>query len=151
MRRHCATSTPDGRPCGAYPLRDGPYCFVHDPDRAADVDDARRLGGHRRKREGTLAIVYDLGGLDDVEASRRMLEIALADALSLDNGLGRVRVLIAIASARLRLHEVGELEAHIDALRAALGRRWLRPAPADGLLDGESDVDQIDPPGGPRK
>jgi hypothetical protein len=59
-RRTCAAVHADGRPCGAGPQLDRAFCFVHDPERAAEVAEARRLGGLRRRREGTIATAYEL-------------------------------------------------------------------------------------------
>ena len=54
------------------PLRDRPYCFSHDPERAEEAAEARRLGGLRRRKEGTIAVAYDLPGLDTVAGIRRL-------------------------------------------------------------------------------
>lgn len=86
---------PDGRRGGAPALRDGSLCFWHEPEKADEVADARKLGGLRRRRERTVAVAYDLAGLDSVESIRRVVEIALFDALGLDNSIARARVLIA--------------------------------------------------------
>ena len=64
-------------------------CFWHTPERAEDVAEAQRLGGLRRKREKTLALAYDFEGLRDTNQVYRILEIALVDTLSLDNGVAR--------------------------------------------------------------
>jgi hypothetical protein len=118
MSRRCAFVSSDGRPCGAAPLREGAYCFLHDPDRAEDAAEARRLGGLRRRREGTLGMIYDLTTLDSVDGIRRLLDIVVADGLGLENGIGRLRVLIAAATAALKILEVGDLEARIEALES---------------------------------
>ena len=47
-RRSCTFVMPDGRACRAGPQRDRPYCFAHDPERAQEAAEARRLGGLRR-------------------------------------------------------------------------------------------------------
>lgn len=41
-------------------------CFWHDPDSEKDRDQARHLGGVNRKKEGTLATVYEVGRLESV-------------------------------------------------------------------------------------
>ena len=122
---------PDGRGCRAGPQRERPWCFAHDPERAEDAAEARRLGGLRRRREGTVVVAYDLPGLDTVEGIRRVLDIVTADALGLDGGIARLRVLIAVATAATRLLETGELEARISALEAALGPGRPPPEPID--------------------
>jgi len=54
--------------------------------------------------------VYELEGLGSVDGIRRVLDIAVADALSLENSVSRSRVLIAAAMAATRLLELHEIE-----------------------------------------
>jgi hypothetical protein len=102
---------PTGQPCRAGPQRDRPWCFAHDPERVEEATEARRLGGIRRRKEGTIAVAYDLPGLDTVEGIRRLLDITSVDALGLENGVARLRILVAVVGAATRLLEVGDLEA----------------------------------------
>ena len=122
-RRSCAFVMPDGQACRAGPQRDRPYCFAHDPERAADAADARRLGGLRRRKEGTIAVAYDLPGLDTVVGIRRLLDIVVTDGVGLDNGIPRLRVLISTAVAAMNLLKVGELEERLAALEGVIGHR----------------------------
>jgi hypothetical protein len=117
------------------PLHDRPYCFSHDPERAEEAAEARRLGGLRRKKEGTIAVAYDLPGLDSVTGIRRLLDIVVTDGLSLENGIQRLRTLISTAVAATNLLKVGELEERIAALEAAT-RSTGRDRPTDGLAGG---------------
>jgi hypothetical protein len=126
MNRRCTFDLSDGRQCRAAPLREGTFCFLHDPERAEDAADARRLGGLRRRREGTVGVVYDLMPLDRVDGIRRLLDIVVADGLGLDNGIGRLRVLIAAATAALKVVEAGEFEARLEALEVAHSGRSRR-------------------------
>ena len=119
--RMCTHVLPDGRLCRATPLREGLYCFWHDPESEEEAAEARRLGGMRRRREKALSGAFDFAGLGSLEAIRRVLEVATIDALALDNGIARCRVLISAATAAAKLLEVGELEARIAALEAAGG------------------------------
>ena len=119
IRRRCEFGKSDGHSCGMAPLHDRPYCFAHDPERAAEAAEARRLGGLRRRKEGTVAVAYDLPGLDTVVGIRRVLDIVVTDGLGLDNGVQRLRVLIAAAGAATNLLKVGELEERVAALEAA--------------------------------
>ena len=114
--RTCTFELPDGQPCRATPLRDEPYCFWHSPDRAEEAAEARRLGGLRRRREKTITMVYELEGLSSVHGIRRVLDIAVADALGLENSVARARILIATAMAATRLLEVEGLNATQAAL-----------------------------------
>ena len=116
--RRCAFVLADGRACGAIPLRDGPFCFWHAPEKEEEAAEARRLGGLRRRREKTLAGAYEVSGLGSVAEIRRILEIATLDALGLDSSVARVRLLISAALAAAKLLEVGELETRIAGLEA---------------------------------
>jgi hypothetical protein len=113
----------DGRACRAGPQLERPYCFAHDPDRASDAAEARRMGGLRRRKEGTIAVAYDLPGLDSVAGIRRLLDIVVTDGVGLENGIARLRVLIATATAATNLLKVAELEDRLAALEAAVNHR----------------------------
>ena len=76
-RRRCTLTMPDGHLCKAAPVVDGSFCFLHDP--ATEAAETRRLGGLRRRRENTVAQIYDLEGLDTAAGIRRVLEIVVAD------------------------------------------------------------------------
>jgi hypothetical protein len=121
IKRRCAYAKSDGEACAMAPLRDRPYCFAHDPERAAEAAEARRLGGLRRRKEGTIAVAYDLPGLDTVAGIRRLLDIVVTDGVGLDNGIPRLRVLISTATAATNLLKVGEFEERLVALEAAVG------------------------------
>ena len=124
IKKSCAYAKADGQPCRMAPLRDRPYCFSHDPERAADAAEARRLGGAWRRKEGTIAVAYDLPGLDSVAGIRRVLEIATFDLFGLENSIARARTLISAATAAMKLLETGELEARLAVLELA---SWLGP------------------------
>jgi hypothetical protein len=126
IRRRCAYAKADGQPCQMAPLRDRPYCFAHDPERAEDAADARRLGGLRRRKEGTIAVAYDLPGLDTVVGIRRLLDIVVTDGVGLDNGIARLRVLISTAVAAMNLLKVGELEERLATLEGVVGPRTVQ-------------------------
>ena len=122
IRRRCAYAKADGEPCAMAPLHDRPYCFAHDPERAAEAAEARRLGGLRRRKEGTIAVAYDLPGLDTVAGIRRLLDIVVTDGVGMDNGIPRLRVLISTATAATNLLKVGEFEERLVAVEAAVGQ-----------------------------
>jgi hypothetical protein len=122
-RRSCVFVMPDGRSCRAGPQRERPYCFAHDPERATEAAEARRLGGLRRRKEGTIAVAYDLPGLDSVDGIRRLLEIVSTDGLGMENGVPRLRALISTAVAATNLLKVGEFEERLTALEATVGQR----------------------------
>ncbi len=122
IKRRCAYAKADGEACAMAPLHDRPYCFAHDPERAAEAAEARRLGGPRRRKEGTIAVAYDLPGLDTVAGMRRLLDIVATDGVGMDNGIPRLRVLISTATAATNLLKVGELEERLAAVEAAVGQ-----------------------------
>src|SRR3954471_22813801 len=115
MGRQCEVTTSVGRRCGAAPMHDRPYCFLHDPAETARADEARRLGGARRRHESALETVYDLPALNTPAGLTRLVEIAVTDALSLDAGIGRLRVLLAGVAAGTRLLETTDLVRRIEA------------------------------------
>jgi hypothetical protein len=121
MRRRCVFPRSDGQPCQMAPQHDRPCCFAHDPERATEAAEARRLGGLRRRKEGTIAVAYDLPGLDTVVGIRRLLDIVVTDGVGLDNGIARLRVLISTAVAAMNLLKVGELEERLAALEGVVG------------------------------
>ena len=129
-RRSCAFVMPDGQACRAGPQRDRPYCFAHDPERATEAAEARRLGGLRRRKEGTIAVAYDLPGLDTVVGIRRLLDIVVTDGVGLDNGIPRLRVLISTAVAAMNLLKVGDLEERLEALEGVVLNRSSDDHPA---------------------
>jgi len=118
--RSCQAVKENGEPCRQAPLRDSDFCFWHSPDHRKEAAEARRLGGLRRKREGTLSGVYDFDGLDSVPKVRRLLEIAVLDTLSLQNSVARSRTLAYLAQVALKALEVGEFEGRLEALEKAV-------------------------------
>ena len=118
--RGCDGINEGGQPCGATVRRDSRYCFFHDPETQQEVAEARRLGGLRRRREGTVLGVYDFEGLRSTEQIRRILEIAVIDTLSLDNSVARNRTLGTLVQTGLRILEVGELEQRVAQVEAVL-------------------------------
>jgi hypothetical protein len=124
-KRSCAAKNEQGEPCRQPPLRDGERCFWHDAAHADEATEARRLGGLRRRREKAVEGAYDLEGLEDVPAIRRLVEVAALDTLALDNSIARARTLITAALAAAKLLEVGEFEERLVALETAV-----QPVPA---------------------
>jgi len=125
--RSCSGYNDQGEPCRQAPLQSGRFCFWHDPEHAEAARDARRLGGLRRRREGTLAGAYELEGLTSVPQIRRLLEVAGYDLLGLDSTVARARALVSVALAAAKLLEVGELEQRVVLLEAAVQARDVAP------------------------
>jgi hypothetical protein len=104
-------------------MRDSELCFWHDPEHAEEAAEARKLGGQRRRREKATEGAYDLEDLDTIEGIRRMLNVALLDAIGLENSVARSRVIISGVLAAAKLLEVGEMDERMQAVEAALGPR----------------------------
>ena len=115
----CTARNAAGERCGARPLRGGELCFVHEPANAEEAEAARKLGGQRRRREGTLSTAFDLGDIATLDGQWRLLEIVVADTIALDNGVARNRLLLNTITTAARLREATDVDARLRALEAA--------------------------------
>ena len=118
--RRCQAIAEGGRACQATPLRDAPYCFWHSPDHQQEAQEARRLGGLRRRREGAIAGAYEVEGVATPQQIQRIVEIAILDTLELANSVARNRTLGTLAQTAQRVLESGEFAARLEALEAAV-------------------------------
>jgi len=132
--RGCTAVREDGSPCGATRRRDVPFCFWHDPASAPEADEARIVGGLRRRRESAVAIAYDVSGVATIEEQERILEIATLETLALPNSIARSRTLIDAVRAGLKVREAGQSEARLAALEAALPGRSPARQPLGGAF-----------------
>ena len=121
ISRTCKGHKQDGAACGAAPLQEGEYCYMHSPEHADEAAKARSLGGQRRRRESTLAGAYDVGPLDTVGGIRRVLEIVTFDGLGMEISVARGRLLIAAMQTATKLLETGELEDRVERIEDVLG------------------------------
>ena len=120
--RACRALKPNGRPCRAPALRAGSACCWHAPESTEAAAEARRLGGLRRRREGTIGGVFDLEGIATAADLRRVLELALADTLELENSIARTRALTHLVAVAARVKETAEFEARLQALEDGVWR-----------------------------
>ena len=125
-QRTCASIKQNGERCRQAPLQGEGHCFWHHPDYSEEAEQARKLGGQRRRREKITEGAYDLEGLDTLEGIRRLLNVALLDAIGLENSVARSRVIISGVLAAAKLLEVGEQEERLAAVEAALGPRLVK-------------------------
>jgi hypothetical protein len=140
--RTCKRIRDDGSPCRSAPMKDEDFCFWHSPAHAEEADEARKLGGLRRRRERTVAGAFEFAGLATVPDIRRLLEVATIDTLSLENSVARSRTLAYLAQTALKCLEVGDLEERLILLEAAVRSREPSPTPDfDFDLDLEEDSD----------
>ena len=119
VNRGCTFRMSDGRLCEAPALRGERYCLMHDPERAEEMAEARRLGGLRRRRERTLAGAYQLSGVRTISDLQRVVEIAVFNLLGVESSIAQARALLHAALVGAKLLEVGELEDRVGALEAA--------------------------------
>jgi hypothetical protein len=89
----CKARKENGSPCQAPPLRGADYCRLHDPEHVTEVQEARRLGGLRRRKETTVAVAFDFDGLETIPQIRRLVEVAAFDTLGQENSIARSRTL----------------------------------------------------------
>ena len=87
------------------------------------MQEARRLGGKRRRRERIVSEAYDFGGLASVGSIRRLVEVAVLDTFGLENSVARNRTIAYLAQLALKALEVGELEKRLAALEFAVRPR----------------------------
>src|SRR4029453_12325843 len=122
-KRTCAFVHPDGRRCGAPPLRDGIYCLMHSPEHADAVAEGRRLGGARGKREAALTVAYDISDLMSFDGIYRLVQIAVTDMLSQEISLNRAKAVLYAVQTLLKARDAGDQEERIRALEAAVLQR----------------------------
>lgn len=122
MTRKCEAGNAQGQPCGALPIRNGPYCIAHRPEYAEAVARARRLGGLHRRREIVTTVVHDLEGLDGHERTARLMEIAEEATLRVEDPAAKARILSFIIGTRLRTLDQGELVERIRTIERAITR-----------------------------
>ena len=131
-RPACREWKKNGRPCRAPALREGSACFWHAAETREAAAEARRLGGLRRRREGTVGGAYALEGFRTGADLQRVLELALADTLELENTVPRTRALTQLVSVAARVQETTAWEARLRALEDGVWRG--RPAQMPDLL-----------------
>ncbi len=124
--RTCKSIKEDGSPCQAPPLRKSEHCLMHDPEHSKAVQEGRRLGGLRRRKESNVSATYDFEGLESITQVRRLVEVAAFDALGLENSVARARTLAYLAQVAAGLLEKGEMEERLVAIEAALGQRFVK-------------------------
>jgi hypothetical protein len=121
--QRCSGKNAQGAPCQAHPRSDTGLCLWHDPELAEAAQEARRLGGQRRKREVTVQAAYDLEGLGSIPEIRRIVEIVVTDLLGAENTVARARTLLSAAQVAAKLLETGEFEERLEAIESVLEPR----------------------------
>ncbi|MEO5965936.1 MAG: hypothetical protein ABIR11_10765 [Candidatus Limnocylindrales bacterium] len=81
-----------------------------------------------------MSAAYELGDIGEVAGIQRILEIALHDALALEQSVARLRVIMHGVRAATDLLRVGDLEARLSALERAKAEADASRLPLAGLL-----------------
>jgi hypothetical protein len=123
VNRGCSFEMLDGLLCQAPALRGKTLCYWHEPDKAEEAAESRRIGGLHRRKAKSVATIYDFSGLRTVESAQRLLETAAIETLALENSIARNRTLISAAAGAGKLIEAGDLETRLTAVEAAVGSR----------------------------
>ena len=133
-RHACQALKENGRPCRAPALRAGSACFWHAPESREAADEARRLGGLRRRREGAIGGAYALEGFRTGADLQRVLELALAETLELENSVPRTRALARLVSVA----GPGQGDHRVGGAHAGAGGRHLAGGPQCGIVSAVS-------------
>ena len=123
----CSAKTAAGEPCRATPRGERGLCLWHDPDLAEAAQEARRVGGQRRRREVTVLAAYEVDGLASIPEIRRVVEVVVSDLLGMENSVARGRALLSAAQVALGLLEKGEFEERLVAIEAVMEPRLNSP------------------------
>jgi hypothetical protein len=130
VNRGCTFEMLDGLLCQAPALRGKALCYWHEPDSSEAAQEARRVGGHHRRKAKSVATIYDFSGLRTIEGAQRLLETAALETLALENSISRNRTLITAAAGAGKLIEAGDLDARLVAVEAAVGQHHSDEDPA---------------------
>src|ERR1035437_5211347 len=122
VNRGCTYEMLDGLLCQAPALRGKVLCYWHEPDASDAAQEARRVGGHHRRKARSVATIYDFAGLRTVESAQGLLETVAIETLALENSIARNRALTSAAAGAGKLIEAGDLDARLSAVQAAVGR-----------------------------
>ena len=123
----CSAKTAAGEPCKATPRGERALCLWHDPELAEAAQEARRVGGQRRKREVTVLAAYEVDGLASIPEIRRVVEVVVSDLLGMENSVARARALLSASQVAVSLLEKGETEDRLAAIEAVLEPRLKNP------------------------
>lgn len=119
----CEAINKSGQPCQSPAGKSG-YCWAHDPSVAAERTAARSRGG--RARHGRHIRVLRAAGeapitIETPSDVLKLLNVAIADTLSMEPSLNRARTLSSLAEAALRVFQATGLEERLKALEQLTG------------------------------
>lgn len=120
----CKATTRKGSPCQAWAVEGSRFCFWHDPARAQERRAARAKGG--KARHGRQ--IGPTGGAEPVKIGSAadtlpILERAVNDLLALENSVNRARAIGYLCGQVVKVFEVTDLQARMEALESVLALR----------------------------
>lgn len=119
----CKAKTKTGARCNMAPVVGSSYCFTHDPTQGAKRAAAHKLGGARtRVKHGGNADALP-ENVRTIAQAMTILDYTLRELLEMENSIQRARALIALVGGYVDAVRVGELEARLIAIEAALRTR----------------------------
>lgn len=104
-------------------LKGSAYCFTHDPTNGARRAAARKLGGARTRVGHGSDAANIPENITTIAQAMTILDYTLRELLELENSIQRSRALIALVGGYVDAVRVGELEARMIAIEAALKAR----------------------------
>ena len=123
MIKECKGKTKSGAPCGMKPIKGGKYCYTHEPTIAAQRAQAHKLGGQRTRPDHGSDAANIPDNITTIAQAMTILDYTLRELLILENSIPRSRALIALVGGYVDAVKVGELEARMIAIEAALRTR----------------------------
>ena len=115
----CQATRKDGQPCTVRALPGSAWCFAHDPNRAAQRDEARRKGGRGKARVARAEKLVPAS----LRPTLSLLFTALEETHAGELDAKQAQAMAALAGAIARLYTTAELEQRVTELeQAAHGR-----------------------------
>lgn len=104
-------------------MNGSPYCFTHDPARAAQRAKAHSAGGKARhgRKLGSAPQPGKRVKVKTVRDVVRLLESEINVVLGLEKSLSRAQTISRLALAFVKCFEVSEIEQRLGALEAQIG------------------------------
>ena len=120
MAATCKGTKKDGGKCTAHAGPDG-FCTFHSPAHGRARAEGRKRGGERHRiPHGAMDAAALPGETRTLADVLKILDYAMSEAVVMENGVQRGRLLGAIANGYIQAIQVGELEQRVAAIEAAL-------------------------------
>ncbi len=123
IKKQCKGKTKSGAACRMPVIKNGAWCFTHDPASARDRAAAHKLGGARTRVDHGSDGALLPQAPRTINDAMIILDYTLRELLPLENSIQRARALIALVAGYIDALKVGELEARLAAIESALKSR----------------------------